>query len=156
MVKTLEHMGWIDTRHGKCATSSQFHEETAHDIVFIRVVLGQTKTAPAKTELVRIANSTSCQKNKALKMNKYLHPGYFFLGSHQSRHDSGVKLTKELHVLLSRRLSSCLVGQGQMHECHRRQNAPTSHPAGASVVSVPPHHLCRDDVMTRGLPMRGK
>jgi hypothetical protein len=28
---------------------------------------------------------------EALKMNKYLHPGHFFLGSHRSTHDSGVK-----------------------------------------------------------------
>jgi hypothetical protein len=34
-----------------------------NDIVFICVVLGQTKMAPAKMELVSIANSTSSQKN---------------------------------------------------------------------------------------------
>jgi hypothetical protein len=30
---------------------------------------------------------------EALKMNKYLHPGYFFLDSHRSTYDSGVKRT---------------------------------------------------------------
>jgi hypothetical protein len=45
-------------------------------------------------------------------MNKYLHPGPFFLGSHRFTHDSG----EELHVLLSRRLSGRLAGEGQMHE----------------------------------------
>jgi hypothetical protein len=60
-----------------------------------------------------------------------------------------IQVSKELHVL-SRRLSDRLAGQGQMHECRRRQNAPTSHPVGASVASVTPRHLRRDDVMVRG------
>jgi hypothetical protein len=50
-------------------------------------------------------------------------------------------------------LSGRLAGQGQMHECRRCQNAPTSHPAGASVPSVVPRQQCdlrRDDVMMRG------
>jgi hypothetical protein len=71
-------------------------------------------------------------------MNKYLHPGYFFLGSHRSTHDWSQKSFMFFQV---RHLSGRLVGQGQMHECRRRQNAPTSHPAGASVARVTPRQL---------------
>jgi hypothetical protein len=35
--------------------------------------------------------SASFTRTEALKIHKYLHPGYFFMGSHRSTHDSGIK-----------------------------------------------------------------
>jgi hypothetical protein len=72
---------------------------------------------------------------EALKMNKYLHPGHFFWVAIDPRM---IQVFKELHVLLSRRLSGRLAGKCKMHECRRRQNAPTSHPTGTYVASVTP------------------
>jgi hypothetical protein len=49
------------------------------------------------------------KRTEALKTHKYLQPGYFFMGSHQSTHDSGINI--ELHILLSRSLSGCHPGR---------------------------------------------
>jgi hypothetical protein len=116
-----------------------------NDIVFIHVVLGQTKMASAKKWFVRIANFYKLSKrNRSTENEQYLHPGYFFWVAIDP---CMIQVSKELYVLLSRRLSGCLTGQGQMYECRWRLNAPTSHPAGASVT---PRHLRRDDFMMRG------
>jgi hypothetical protein len=60
-----------------------------NDIVFIHVVLGQTKMASANMVETQILRAV--KRIEALKMNKYLHPGHFCLGSHRSTHDSGVQ-----------------------------------------------------------------
>jgi hypothetical protein len=45
-------------------------------------------------------------------------------------------------------------GEGQMHECRRRQNAPTSHPTGCCVSHATVTSFTSRCV-ERGLPMRG-
>jgi hypothetical protein len=62
-----------------------------NDIMFIQVVLGQRKMACAKNGWDASQILRAVKRIEALKMNKYLHPGYFFLGSHRSTYDSGVE-----------------------------------------------------------------
>jgi hypothetical protein len=51
-----------------------------NDIVFIHVVLGQRKMVSAKNGWDASQILWAVKRIEALKMNKYLHPGYFFLG----------------------------------------------------------------------------
>jgi hypothetical protein len=53
-----------------------------NDIVFIHVVLGQTKMASAKNGWDALQILRAVKRIEALNMSKCLHPGYFFLGIH--------------------------------------------------------------------------
>jgi hypothetical protein len=75
------------------------------------------KTDWCASQILRVAKWI-----EALKMNKYLHPGYFFIGSHRSTHDQ--KSSRSSIKKLVR--PGCQI-TSSMHECRRRRNAPTSH-----------------------------
>jgi hypothetical protein len=88
---------------------------------------------------------------EALKMNKYLHPGYFFMGSHRSTHESGVKRTPV--VLFNQ--EACQVASLVDARITRLRHTLCLCARDASVASVTPRQLRRDEVMMRGLSMHG-